>query len=158
MPLDITMISYHLSGDDSRTESWVMLGHDEGHYRVRSVCCVRVLMSKRFERLRSAYCSTRDSVTGDHIFAREFFLPAARAGLPQAPACDVCHNNRSKLKHYLTAVLPFGGRHSAAAQNLASMVPKRLSKNARLHRELGAGHPDSREPRLLPRKATLRRP
>jgi len=39
----------------------------------------------------------------------------------------------------LTTVLPFGGRHADASANLASMVPKRLGKNARLHRRLIAG-------------------
>src|SRR5579863_3007413 len=93
-------------------------------------------MSKRFKGLKCVYCSARDSVTGDHIFAREFFLPSARADLPQAPTCEACNNEKSKLEHYLTAVLPFGGRHGAAMENLATQVPKRLRRNAKLHREL----------------------
>jgi hypothetical protein len=36
-------------------------------------------------------------------------------------------------------VLAFGGRHSYAVENLSAMVPKRLAKNAKLHRELAAG-------------------
>jgi hypothetical protein len=96
-------------------------------------------MSKKFKSQRCAYCAEREAVTGDHIFAREFFLPSARANLPQAPICEQCNNEKSKLEHYLTTVLPFGGRHSASRENLASMVPKRLRKNAKLHRELAAG-------------------
>lgn len=96
-------------------------------------------MSKKFKDKRCAYCAERNAVTGDHIFAREFFLSAARANLPQAPICLECNNEKSKLEHYLTAVLPFGAKHKASLENLASMVPKRLGKNARLHRELVPG-------------------
>jgi hypothetical protein len=103
-------------------------------------------MSKRFKGVKCVYCNARDSVTGDHIFAKEFFLPSARADLPQAPTCDVCNNDKSKLEHYLTAVLPFGGRHGAAIENLATQVPKRLRRNARLHRELAAELHDSPDP------------
>ena len=76
---------------------------------------------------------------GDHIFAREFFLLSARSNLPQAPICSECNNEKSKLEHYLTAVLPFGGRHADASETLASMVRKRLEKNVKLHRNLMAG-------------------
>lgn len=96
-------------------------------------------MSKKFKGQRCAYCSIREATTGDHIFAKEFFVPAARANLPQAPICDHCNNDKSKLEHYLTAVLPFGGRHADASVNLASMVPKRLGKNIKLHRHLRDG-------------------
>jgi hypothetical protein len=96
-------------------------------------------MSKKFKGECCAYCAKRDAITRDHVFSREFFLLSERDDLPQVPACVECNNDKSKLEHYLTAVLPFGGRHSAAAQNLASMVPKRLSKNAKLHRELASG-------------------
>lgn len=106
-------------------------------------------MSKRFQKFQCAYCSSRQAVTGDHIFAREFFLSAARANLPQAPTCAECNNAKSKLEHYLTAVLPFGGRHGDAVENLASMVPKRLQKNARLHRELSGGRSYMLLPDLL---------
>ena len=92
------------------------------------------------------YCTKRDAVTGDHVFAREFFLPSERVNLPQAPACAKWNNKKSKLEHYLTAVLPFGGRHSAATQNLASMVPKRLSKNLKLDRALVAGRQKTKAP------------
>ena len=90
-------------------------------------------MSKRFKGLICAYCSERPSVTGDHVFAREFFLKTQRANLPQVPACDQCNGAKSKLEHYLTAVLPFGGRHADALTNLSDMVAPRLSKNQKLH-------------------------
>jgi hypothetical protein len=96
-------------------------------------------MSKKFKGKKCAYCAEREAVTGDHIFAREFFLVAERANLPQAPICDECNNRKSKLEHYLTTVLPFGGQHPTSLENLESMVPKRLRNNAKLHRELAAG-------------------
>lgn len=96
-------------------------------------------MSKKFKGQRCAYCAEHDAETGDHIFAREFFLTSARANLPKAPICTGCNNEKSKLEHYLTALLPFGGRHPDASENLASMVPKRLGKNVRLHRHLKEG-------------------
>jgi hypothetical protein len=95
--------------------------------------------SKRFKNTICAYCSDQAAVTGDHIFAREFFLNQHRDNLPQAPACDRCNNEKSKLEHYLTALLPFGGRHKHSVQNLTLQVPKRLEKNQRLHRELREG-------------------
>ncbi|MEP1216688.1 MAG: hypothetical protein ABJM11_16660 [Marinobacter sp.] len=95
--------------------------------------------SKRFKNKTCAYCSVQAAVTGDHVFAREFFLKEHRANLPQAPTCDRCNNEKSKLEHYLTALLPFGGRHKHSGQNLTSQVPKRLDKNQRLHRELREG-------------------
>ncbi len=91
-------------------------------------------MSKRFKGLICAYCARETAITGDHIFAREFLPESRRDNLPQAPICAGCNNNKSKLEHYLTAVLPFGGKHPDAAINLASMVPKRLQKNLKLHR------------------------
>jgi hypothetical protein len=52
------------------------------------------------------------------------------------PVCNFCNNEKSKLEHYLTALLPFGGRHTHSAENLTTQVPKRLQKNQRLHKEL----------------------
>ena len=46
------------------------------------------------------------------MFAREFFLTDRRAQFPKLPACETCNNVKSKLEHYLTAVLPFGGRYT----------------------------------------------
>lgn len=105
----------------------------------------RLAMSKRFKGHLCAYCSIRPAVTGDHIFARSFFVESARADLPQAPICTNCNNEKSKLEHYLAAVLPFGGRHPDALENLVSMVPKRLRKNVALHRQL-AGHSEENVP------------
>lgn len=48
----------------------------------------------------------------------------------------MCNGEKSRLEHYLTAVLPFGGRHKAAQRHLAELVPKRLAKNVKLHRDL----------------------
>jgi hypothetical protein len=103
-------------------------------------------MKRRFKGLLCAYCSTRVAVTGDHIFARKFLLESARADLPQAPACDRCNNEKAKLENYLMAVLPFGGRHADAIENLASMVPKRLQKNIKLYKQLAEGFSGNRLP------------
>lgn len=94
------------------------------------------MSSKRFKNLICAYCVKRQSVTGDHVFAREFFLPEQRANLPQVPVCELCNNEKSKIEHYLTALLPFGGRHAHSTENMTMQVPKRLQKNQRLHKEL----------------------
>jgi hypothetical protein len=95
--------------------------------------------SKRFRGQKCVYCSERPAVAGDHVFAREFFVINARDNLPQVPVCDGCNNEKSRLEHYLTAILPFGGQHADARQNLVSHVPARLAKNLRLHQELHAG-------------------
>lgn len=96
------------------------------------------MSGKRFRGKLCVYCSTRHSVTGDHVFAREFFTNESRGNLPQVPTCDPCNNEKSKLEHYLTTVLPFGGRHADAYANLSRQVPGRLAKNLRLARELNA--------------------
>ena len=93
-------------------------------------------MSKKFKGEKCAYCAEAKSDTGDHVFAREFFLIDKRQNLPKVPSCNKCNNDKSTLEHSLTALLPFGGRHIAAKDNLAKMVPKRLSKNKKLHKEL----------------------
>ncbi len=85
------------------------------------------------------YCSDRRAVTGDHVFARSFFIERARGNLPQVPTCDVCNNAKSNFERYLTALFPFGGRHADAQDNLAMLVPGRLVNNVRLARELNAG-------------------
>jgi hypothetical protein len=96
-------------------------------------------MSKKYKDLLCAYCAEATSTTADHVVAREFFLEHQRSGLPKAPSCTCCNNEKSQLEHYLTAVLPFGGRHQDAAHNLVQMVPKRLQRNQRLSAELAAG-------------------
>jgi len=96
------------------------------------------MSGKRFKGKLCVYCACRPSTTGDHVFAREFFTEGSRGNLPQVPTCDPCNNAKSKLEHYLTTVLPFGGRHSEARENLSEQVPARLAKNLRLARELNA--------------------
>lgn len=93
--------------------------------------------SKQYKNKRCVYCG-RDgaSDTGDHVIARGFFLPSERANLPQVPACRQCNNEKSRLEHHLLTVLPFGARHTAASRTLDELVPARLEKNARLHRDL----------------------
>lgn len=71
-----------------------------------------------------------------NVFAREFFLPGTSYEPIKVPACVSCNNQKSHLEHYLTALLPFGGRHKDASINLNQMVPKRLAHNAKLHQLL----------------------
>jgi hypothetical protein len=109
-------------------------------------------MSKRFKGKTCVYCGAAPSTTtGDHVFAREFFINVRRGNLPKVPACEACNHEKSKLEHYLTAVLPFGGRHTDSAQNLSTLVEPRLAKNAKLHSALsvGQGRVWSREGGLL---------
>ncbi len=95
------------------------------------------MASKRFRGKRCVYCGREGvSDTGDHVIARGFFPPSQRADLPQVPACSACNNAKSKLEHHLLTVLPFGARHAAASRTLNELVPARLARNARLHREL----------------------
>jgi hypothetical protein len=96
-------------------------------------------MSKKYKGRLCVYCGDTLSTTGDHVFAREFFLVKHRDNLPQVPACAKCNGEKSELEHYLTAVLPFGARHSDAAITLQTMVPKRLERNARLRAGLAEG-------------------
>ena len=100
---------------------------------------VNIGMTKKYRGKPCTYCSVRTAETADHVFAREFFLPAQRANLPKVPACRECNEAKSQLEHYLTAVLPFGARHPGAATSLSEMVPPRLAKNARLERDLSRG-------------------
>ncbi|SEQ66439.1 hypothetical protein SAMN04488038_10953 [Solimonas aquatica] len=92
--------------------------------------------SKKFRNKLCVYCARETSVTGDHVFAREFFLPNRRCNLPQVPTCGPCNNAKSKIEHYLTALLPFGGRHTDALESLTTLVPKRLERNKKLQRHL----------------------
>ncbi len=93
-------------------------------------------MSKKFKGKICTYCVEAKSTTADHIFAKKFFLPDARADLPQVPACKICNGRKSKLEHYLMTILPFGGRHDSALHNLSQMVPRRLARNVKLNRKL----------------------
>lgn len=94
-------------------------------------------MSKKFKNKTCVYCTEENSSqTGDHIFARKFFLENQRDNLPKVPVCDDCNNKKSELEHYLTAVLPFSGRHADAKENLVKMVPPRLEENRKLQTTL----------------------
>ena len=96
-------------------------------------------MSKKFKNKTCAYCSTpNSSTTGDHVFAREFFDEKHRHNLPKIPACENCNNEKSKLEHYLTTVLPFGSRTKNAEINLRYNVSKRLKRNNKLDRSLAS--------------------
>jgi hypothetical protein len=96
-------------------------------------------MGKRYKGKPCVYCLEAESADGDHVLSKQFVLPEHRGNLPKVPACKRCNNEKSKLEHYLTAVMPFGGRHGEAGRNLAEQVPGRLVKNERLHRELADG-------------------
>jgi len=95
-------------------------------------------VSKKFKGKVCVYCAEGLSATRDHVFAREFFLPGGAQTLPQVPACASCNGLKSTLEHYLTAILPFGGRHEDSRVNLERMVPPRLKKNQKLHHHLAA--------------------
>lgn len=99
-------------------------------------------MSKRYRNRTCVYCRERLSITADHVFAREFFPLMERGGLPKVPACAQCNRLKSVAEHYLTALLPFGGQHRSAAEDLVTMVPPRLDRNAKLRRTLAAGKRD----------------
>lgn len=97
-------------------------------------------MSKQFKNKTCAYCTTpNSSTTGDHIFAREFFDEKHRHNLPKVPACVSCNNEKSKLEHYLTTVLPFASRMKDAESNLRQNVARRLRRNHKLDRSLARG-------------------
>lgn len=94
----------------------------------------------RFNGQTCIYCNKNPSTpTGDHIFARGFFLVHRRNNLPKVPCCKACGDEKSRLEHYLMERLPFGGRHVDAAINLSSMIPRRFAQNKRAHREIGRG-------------------
>lgn len=93
-------------------------------------------MSKKYKGGNCVYCDIAPASTADHLFAREFFLKEHRNNLPKVPACARCNGAKSQLEHYLTAILPFGGRHRHSRRTLAEMVPGRLARNQRLHQLL----------------------
>jgi hypothetical protein len=95
-------------------------------------------MGKGFKGKTCIYCARAVAATMDHVFAREFFIVDRRADLPKVPACQACNSAKSGLEHYLTAVLPFGGRHADGAAHLSGMVPGRLARNQKLARRISA--------------------
>lgn len=96
-------------------------------------------MSKAFRGKTCIYCHQNPSEDGDHVLSRQFFLPAKRDKLPKVPSCKECNNKKSKLEHYLTAIMPFGGQHPDAGITLSTMVPPRLARNKKLHSILSGG-------------------
>lgn len=82
------------------------------------------------------------SSTADHIFPRQFFCIEDRANLPKVPSCQKCNSKKSKYELYLSSVLPFGGTHHNCKEELSVKVPKRLSKNHRLHRTIAKSRTD----------------
>lgn len=97
------------------------------------------MSSKKYRNRECAYGCERMAATADHVFAREFFVPSAKYEPIKVPACSQCNGQKSQLEHYLTAVLPFGGRHQDSTENLTTMVPKRLERNAKLQRAISTG-------------------
>lgn len=82
-----------------------------------------------------AYCPSRDAQGRDHIFARGFFPPDARANLPQAPACNACADRKSKIETELAGALPFAATHRDASKLLQD-APSKVAANGRLRRNL----------------------
>ena len=124
---------------------------------VRARCTERNwVVRKELQGKLCAYCSVSPGITADHVLARSFLLTDMREGLPTVPACEKCNNDKAKLEHYLTAVLPFGATHSHATKILGEMVPPRLEKNRRLKNELAdglkkqEGLPDGQESLTIP--------
>lgn len=97
-------------------------------------------MGKKYKGKLCVYCGERESTGPDHVWGRGFCLEKHRGNLPQVPACDQCNGTKSGLELYLMSVLPFGGRHRDSQETLRMLVPKRLEKNAKLHRELQIGY------------------
>ncbi|MEO9524958.1 MULTISPECIES: hypothetical protein [Pseudomonadota] len=95
--------------------------------------------SKKFKGKLCVYCRSNQSTTADHVFPRELFQIEQRDQLPKVPSCADCNNEKSKLEHYLLAVLPFGATHSNSEKALSVDTAKRLEKNQRLHKELKRG-------------------
>lgn len=95
-------------------------------------------MSKAFKGGLCAYCCAAESLTADHVIARGFFPEGLRGNLPKVGACVDCNNRKSQLEHTLTAVMPFGARHSRATEALLD-VERKLARNQRLHRLLASG-------------------
>jgi hypothetical protein len=95
--------------------------------------------SKKFKGKLCVYCRRNESTTADHVFPRELFQVEQRDKLPKVPSSLDCNNEKSKLEHYLLAILPFGATHSNSELALSVDAAKRLEKNQRLHKELKKG-------------------
>ncbi len=86
-------------------------------------------MSKKYKGKPCVYCGDYPATTGDHVFARAFFLEQEKTNLIQVPACEKCNNEKAKLEHYLTAILPFGRYIVSADEQLYGKICRRLSNN-----------------------------
>lgn len=98
-------------------------------------------MKHKFEGQTCVYCEKAPADSSDHVVGRKFFILERRGNLPQAPACKVCNNRKSKLENYLVIVLGFGAKHRDAVVNLRTQVAHRLENkaNAKLLRKLQNG-------------------
>jgi hypothetical protein len=97
-------------------------------------------MSKKYKGKTCTYCTVpKSSTTGDHVVAREFFPLDKRANLPKVPACGRCNVAKSKLEHYLTAVMPFGSNTPDGRRVMMELVADRLRNNLALTRHLVEG-------------------
>lgn len=97
------------------------------------------MASKKYKNKTCAYCGKPGaSQSGDHIFAREFFLERQRPHLPQVPACTSCNNTKSQLETYLLQLMPLGANHPDAHEAIRTLMPKRARNrgNKALHRAL----------------------
>ncbi|VWC75944.1 hypothetical protein BLA39750_00871 [Burkholderia lata] len=98
------------------------------------------MASKKYRDKTCVYCGReRASSTGDHVVAREFCPRAARDNLPKVPSCVACNNAKSKLEHYVLAVLPMGSLLAGSATAIVDQVGPRLAKNEALRRQLAVG-------------------
>lgn len=89
------------------------------------------MASKKFRHKTCAYCGQAGaSATGDHVFARKFFLVKHRANLPEVPACERCNSEKSKLETYLLQIMPLGANHADAAETSRTLMPKRAAHPA----------------------------
>lgn len=95
-------------------------------------------MGKGYKGVPCVYCLEREAEDGDHVISRQFFPKDKRDNLPKVPACKKCNNEKSKLEHYLTTVMPLGAQHSNA-RGAMEMVESRLEKNKKLHVRLAEG-------------------
>ena len=92
--------------------------------------------SKKYKGRTCVYCAEAVSETADHVVCRNFFLPEYRDNLPKVPACLECNGAKSKIEHYLTALLPFGSGHPAALSGQTKQVERRLRRNRPLREQL----------------------
>lgn len=95
-------------------------------------------MKHKFTGRACVYCG-ESADTADHTVGRKFFLVDQRDNLPQVPACRKCNNRKAQLENELMVLLPFGAKHPDALANLATLVPPRLAKDAKLRRKLERG-------------------